>query len=178
MRLNDIAIKNMIMNNDAKGDFELIKKNKNNEYSYECIKTNFIPDKTKIQLTLKNNGKNAWPRGTKLIYDKGSFIIGDEIILEPQNPGEARRYNIIMKNLGKYRAGEYYSYLLFYVNGHNFGEKITLKIVIKKDEYLEKVKDFRNNFGVDENDYPDEKLLETLKKYNFNEEKAFDSFFE
>ena len=83
-----------------------------------------------------------------------------------------------MENLGKYSAGEYNSYLLFYANGHNFGEKITLKIVIKKDEYLEKVKDFRNSFCLDEIEFPDENILEILKKYNFNFEQAFISIIE
>lgn len=41
----------------------------------------------------------------------------------------------------------------------------------------EKIREFRYIFGLDELDYSDEKLLEILKQYDFNFEKAFESLF-
>ena len=138
-------------------------------------------------MVLRNNGEKAWPKGgTKLIYDKKSVVSGDDIILKPQNPGDIAQYEITLKNLGQFFAGEYSSYLLFYVNGKNYGDKISLKVVIKKkenpkpkqNEDLEKVKEFRNNFGLDENEYSDEKLLEILKKNGFDFIKSFEAMFD
>ena len=92
---------------------------------------------------------------------------------------------ITLYNLQKFYLGEYNSYLLFTVNGPNYGDKINLKLVVKEkenpkrnpDEDWEKIKEFRKNFGLDENDFPDEKILEILKYHNFNYEKAFESLF-
>ena len=198
--INNNNINNMKNNNnfniikDDEEDYQLMGDDKKKEYSFQ-IEQNILlsayiyegTDNAKIQLVLRNNGEKAWPRETKLIYDNESVITGNEIILKPQKPGDIESYEIILKNIGQFFAGEYNSYLLFNANGQNYGDKISLKVVIKKkenqkkkeiDEHLEKVKDFRNNFGLDENEYPDEKLLEILKKYNFNFEKAFESLFQ
>ena len=113
---------------------------KQNEYSYQSehnmLLSEYIyerTDKANIQLFLRNNGEKAWPNGgTKLIYDKKSLVSGDDIILKPQNPGDIEQYEITLQNLDQFFAGKYSSNLLFYVNGKNYGDKISLKVVIKK----------------------------------------------
>ena len=67
---------------------------KDNEYSYQCEQNKLLStyiyegtDNGKMQLILRNNGKKAWPLGSKLIYDNESMIDGNVIILKPQNPG-------------------------------------------------------------------------------------------
>ena len=45
-------------------------------------------------------------------------------------------------------------------------------------ENLKKIKEFREYFGFSEECYPDDKLLEVLKKHNFDFELSFSSFFE
>ena len=42
---------------------------------------------------------------------------------------------------------------------------------------LEKLNLFRNNFSLSKNDYSNERLLEALKKYNYNFEDSFSSLF-
>ena len=82
-------------------------------------------------------------------------------------------------------AGEYRSYLLFNVNGKNYGEVLTIKVVIKEnqkqknefEEYKEKIKEFRDNFGLIENDFPDEKLFDILKSHNFDFGQTFEALF-
>ena len=46
------------------------------------------------------------------------------------------------------------------------------------DNDQEKVQAFRDAFGLDNKDFPDEKLLELLKKHNFDFSKAFSALFD
>ena len=101
-------------------------------------------------------------------------------------PEEKRNYKIKFKNLNRYRSGEYESFLWFFANGNPYGNKITLKIIIKEqniqkneiEQYMDKIKEFRENFALSEEDYSDEKLTEVLKKTNCSYEKAFDLLFD
>ena len=42
---------------------------------------------------------------------------------------------------------------------------------------MEKVKEFRDSFGLSEDDYTDDKLLEILRENNFDQAKAFEALF-
>ena len=46
-----------------------------------------------------------------------------------------------------------------------------------KDDKSVLVKQFRDNFNLSEEDFPNEKILKTLEKYNNNFNIAFKSFF-
>ena len=135
---------------------------------------------------LKNNGKEAWPKGNaKLLFERNSKLIGDEISLEPQKPGEEKKYYALFKNLGNYPAGEYKSFLSFYVDDKIFGDKLSLRINIKKkdkgndeiNEYIDKIKEFRETFSLSETDFNNETLLEVLKDNDFDFESSFQSLF-
>ena len=119
----------------------------NKEYSYELVEPFlgkiFIyedTDEAKIDLILKNNGKYIWPINTKLIYDKNSDVVGKEINLEQQKPGESKKYIAFFKDLCLFPHGEFNSFLWFSVNGTIFGGKIILKIIIKPKKNNEKKK--------------------------------------
>jgi hypothetical protein len=188
---NNINSINEIKNDDNNNDNKdiLVKK----EYSYECLNKNKLShninedaDEAKIEIILKNNGKEDWPKDcTKLIFDKSSDIEGDEIVLEPQKSDEQKIYHAIFKKVSKYRVGEYKSYLLFCVNDETFGKKLELTIGIienkKKseiDENIDKINEFRKNYDLDKNDdYSNAKILEVLKKNNFDYDAAFSSLF-
>ena len=45
------------------------------------------------------------------------------------------------------------------------------------DEFIDKIKEFRDTFNLSEDEYSDEKILEILKENNFNYENAFSSLF-
>ena len=181
------------INNDANNN---INENANKEevkYSYECTNILTLRDyvyegteEAKIDIILKNNGKETWPEGsTKLIFDEKEDYTGDNILLSPQKPGEEKKYLAIVKGIERNEPGEYKTFLYFNVNNENLGEKLTLSINIREqksendelNEKRDKIKEFRDNFGLDELDYSDEKLLEILKQYDFNFEKAFESLF-
>ena len=166
----------------GKIDFKFSKFENNTEdtkdYSYECINNNALvaevyedTHEAKIDIILINNGKNIWTKNnTKLIYDKNSQIVGNEIKLGPQKPGETKKYKINLKNLNKFPVGEYKSSLVFSVDGNPFGEKLKVKIIIKDIKTI--VEHFRNTFNLPEIDFSDEKLIEALKGNNYNEENS------
>ena len=146
------------------------------EYSYECINNNKSlvaevyedTDEAEIDVILRNTGQNVWTKNNiKLIYDKNSEIVGNEIKLGPQKPGEKKKYKINLKNLNEFPVGEYKSFLVFSVDGNPFGEKLKVKIIIKN------IKHFRDKFNLPEIDFSDEKIIEALKENNCNEENAF-----
>ena len=162
----------------------------NQKYSFDCsnimLQLVYIyqgTDECKFQIILKNNGKQPWPMGAKLIYDRNSNFVGEDIMLKPQKPGDSYNYSIIVKDFRYKPIGEYKANLLFYVDGERYGEKIMLKVIIKEknkpndDNYLEEIKTFRDNFGLSEDEFNNEKLLEVLKKADFVHEKAFEYLF-
>ena len=160
--------------------FECLNKNKLSSYIYEGT------DEAKIEIILKKNGKKDWPKDcTKLIFDRASNIEGEDIVLEPQKSGEQKIYHAIFKKVSKYTVGEYKSYLLFCVNDETFGEKLELTVGIKEnknkseiDENIERINEFREIFELDNNEeFTNEKLLEALKKNNFDYDQAFSSLF-
>ena len=150
-----------------------------NEYIYEGT------EHCEINIILKNNGNVKWPKKkTKLIFDESSQNKEGDIILEPQKVGEEKGYKVKFENLGNLKVGEYKSYLLFNVNGKNYGEKLTLSINVKEkkeieeiEKYRDKIKEFREQFNLDKEEYNDEKLFEILKQHNFNFEDSFSSLF-
>ena len=126
---------------------------------------------------MKNNKKIDWPKdNAKLVYDyNSSHFIQEDIILEPQKYNEERKYNIIIRDLEQYDAGEYNVYLWFEVNGEHYGERFGFKIIIKEknNDYLNQIEEFRANFNLSKEEYSDDKLFDILKKQNFNYEQAF-----
>ena len=165
----------------------------NKSYSYECTNISNLEtyiyegnEEIKIELDIKNNGILDWPENkTKLIFDNNSEIKSKEVILKPQKCGEEVKYEIEFKNLQNLKVGEYKIYLIFEVNEESIGEKLILKLIIKKKEelkdeinkYIDKIKEFREFFGLYGDEFSNEKLLEALKDKNFNYELAFESLF-
>ena len=185
------------INNFHDHDFIKIRKAKETKekiYSYDCLNMinliEYIYEGTQqlnMKIILKNNCKEKWPKdNTKLIFDKNSQITGKDIILSEQNIGEEKEYLINLKHLEKLKAGDYRAFLAFNVEGKNYGEKITLLVKIRKrekkdnemDKYIDKIKEFRITFNLSEEEYPNEKTFELLKKNNFDFEKTFSSLFE
>ena len=166
-------------NNDQNDNEEEEKK-----FSYECLNLNNLNKeimegikKVKIKILLKNNKKIDWPKNnTKLVFDfKTSKFIQDDLILEPQRFNEEKYYDIIIRELDQYPAGEYNVYLWFEVNGKHYGERIEFKIIIKEktNQDFDKIKELRKTFNLSEEDYSDGKILESLKTNNYNYELTF-----
>jgi len=161
-------------------------------YSYKCNNnvnlSSYIYEKTEstsIMVEIENNGSQVWPeKVTQLKFDSKSQIKGDDLILKPQKPKEIITYDIKFNNLGEYKEGTYESYVYFHINEENYGERLVLRIIIKKkviseiDQNIDKIKDFRSIFDLNESDYSNEKLYNALKNNDFDMELAFSTLFE
>ena len=164
-----------------------------NTYSFECI--NFVnlssyiyegTEETDIKLRIKNNGNKDWPeKKVKLKFEIRSNIIGEGLTLKAQKCGEEITYQVKFKNLKSYQVGEYKSYITFNINGKKIGEELSLRIIIKKKENpddkikqnMEEIMNFRGQFGLSEEEFPNKKVFDLLKANNFDFEMAFSSLF-
>ena len=162
-------------------------KNENEVYGYECTNnvnlSDYIyegTDEANIEVIIKNNGTLDWPQGgAKLIFVENSQVKGDDIVLDPQKSDNTEKaYQVTIKNLKTLNEGQYESYVAFEIEGRIIGEKLILRVKIKKkqeddiDKYMDKIKEFRENYFLDENDFSNERLLQALKDNDFDCEKA------
>ena len=125
---------------------------------------------------MKNNKDITWPKDiTKLVFDYNSNFILNDIILLPQKYNEIKNYEIKINKLEEYPSGDYNIYLRFEVNGEQFGEKIEINFVIKEDDMI-KVNEFREIYKYFNIVISDDKLLDLLKKNNFEYDKTFKEY--
>ena len=161
-------------------------------YSYTCNNninlSSYIYEKTestKIPVVIENNGTLVWPENyVKLKFESNSQIKGENIILNPQKPNEINRYEIHFNNLGQYKEGTYESYMNCYINEQVYGERLVLKIEIKKkdiseiDKNIDKINEFRSLFDLNEKEYSNEVCYKALKNCDNDMELAFSSLFD
>ena len=114
--------------NEIDNKFNIFEEDDDNEenqkYSYECSNIMLLVnnihqgnDECHFQIILRNNGKQSWPEGAQLIYERNSSFVGENIMLKPQKPGESYNYSVIVKDFRQKPVGEYKANLLFYVGG-------------------------------------------------------------
>ena len=179
--MNDNIIKNI--NNDTLED---------KGYSFDCTNSIFLSvyiyrgtNEAKFEIYLKNTGTKAWDKDTKLILDRSSDCLSDEIKLDPQKPNEERSYKVTIRDLRDCTIGEYKVVFKFCSGGKIYGDNITAMVkIIEKDnkneeitENLDKIQEFRDTFNLSEDDYSNERILEILKDNDYNFENAFSSLF-
>ena len=202
---NDLTVPKKILSKEIKNSgnntvLSQIKKSSEEDsevgkiYSFECLNyTNLISyiyegtEETEIELVIKNNGSKDWPKNkAKLRFDINSDIFGEEVVLEPQKCGEKLKYKVKFKKLESNKEGEYKSYLNFIISGKKIKEKLDLRIIIKKKEnpydefkhYMEEIMHFRQQFELSEEDFPNKKVFDLLKKNDFDYEMAFENAFD
>ena len=146
----------------------------NNYYTFNCLTKDldFIVSKGTKQvvftLELENNGKFPWPKNkTTLSNDLTKSIIQmKEIVLEPLNPGEITSINVMLNEIDKFKAGEYYCYLEFKVDGKCNGNNIAIKIKItdKDIKYENKtlIKAFNNYYNLPKSVASDTMIVKEL----------------
>ena len=149
------------------------------EYSYQCLTQKLRKiiyrgkNELKMQIIIQNNCKYKWPENTKLILDKNnSQLFPEDIKLNPLAPNEQMTLNISFKNLQNLPSNEYKIYFDFNVNGINFGNKLCIIIIIKKDTEKEIINKFRNQYNTP-NTYKDETILYILEETDGEFEEAF-----
>ena len=181
-------------------DEEEYEKDDNDNYSYKYLpndeKIDLIikegQDKAQIEINLKNDGEKDWPAGmTKLVFNNDSYLKGDDITLKNIKSGEQDKVIIVFKNINKCEIRECNAILSFEVKGKEYGEKLILKININKMEdeeeeeekeeeenYQKKIEEFRKEYTLSKDDYTDQRILELLKKKDFDFAKTFCSLFQ
>jgi hypothetical protein len=159
------------------------------EYKYELLEKNdetfkknvFEEEKddVKFEFTIVNKGNADFPANgkTKLIIDKNNSQIKlNDIDIEPvQGIKQGNNAKIIInipKNNINY--GEKKITLILNIDGKNIGNPIILYVICKS----KKVKEFREEFNLSEEEYSDEKILGVLQKNDFDMTKAFTSLFD
>ena len=176
------------------------------QHSFECLNKQSLKtqieeenDFLNMKIILKNNGETQWPRNeAKLVFDQNKNIIGKNIILKPQKPGEQEKYKIDFDNLKMYPAGNYRAGLIFEINGKKYGENIDIFISIKKkadmniNEHIkknynenqkynsidqEKIGKFKKEFNLENSEITDERIMGALKNFNYDFKDAFASLF-
>ena len=151
-QINNNNNNNSIYNNNINNNLVSYNNNQHN-FSFKCLNiqeltTTIIEeeDEAKFTLLIQNNGNQTWPKDkTKLIFDRKSMFIKDNVILLPQQPGDTKTYSIYFNGLRVYQEGEYYSYLRFYVDGFIYGDMLTLKIIIKEKEEINDINPYDLN---------------------------------
>jgi hypothetical protein len=174
-KINNNNNNNSIYNNNINNNLVSYNNNQHN-FSFKCLNiqeltTTIIEeeDEAKFTLLIQNNGNQTWPKNkTKLIFDRKSMFIKDNVILLPQQPGDTKTYSIYFNGLRVYQEGEYYSYLRFYVDGFIYGDMLTLKIIIKEKEEINDINPYDLN---KEKEKKEKEKIEKEKKEKEEKEK-------
>ena len=131
------------------------------------------------EIEIQNNGKYQWPENVTKLYcnEKKSHLKVGNVALNPLKTNEKQTVNIIIEKLNELSEGEYLIYFNFKVNRKIFGQQITIKIICKDDEELKKIKEFRREYDLDEEYYPNEQIKNLLNQFNGNFQLAFEDLF-
>ena len=128
----------------------------------------------KFELILKNNTNEPWPGNgkTKLISDKDSDFDFQKDLESNLNNGIQKV--IINLNVSELGVGKKRCILHFNVCDKNYGNPIILNVNIKES----KAEQFRKEYQLEKSEFPDEKIIPLLKKYNNDFSRAFGSLYQ
>ena len=177
---------NNIINNYIAQENEgvnVIKNQDKDKYSFKCINQNVLEgiivlERSKIlnrHIIIENTGNKKWPSKAKLVFNEDcNFLIGKDIVLQPQKPGERRNYQIDISDLETYPYSKYAAELIFKVDRQQYGEKIDLniEITINKDD-IDKIEQFRKHYNLSKEHYSDNAILKALKEKNYDFKEAY-----
>ena len=191
IRMRDPAIeKAKIVPQNSEG-YQLIPSDSSNlKFSFEVLNKNlnFTLNQGKenllsVRIVLQNNYGMSWNRGaTKLVCDKlRSNIICEDVNLPSLSGGQKTEAICTFNNVDSLEPGNYQCYLNFTVDGKKYGTPIIISIIIIRkpmDNGLKNSIDkFRNEYGLSENDYSDEKIKDVLINNGMDFVRAFEALF-
>ena len=114
------------------------------------------------------------------IVESSNIKIDDIILKQKQNPNDINAYIVIYNKPGNYNIEFYSRYLVFCSIKNNYNSNkiiLIINIVDENEFYNKKIIEFRKEYDLNENDYPNEKLLVRLKSSYFNFNDTFSSFY-
>ncbi len=143
---------------------------------YEFYKLNDF--KPKVSFLIRNIGNVEWKENEIFLKtNKNSQVFIKDYKLSPLNKEETQKISLTFTSINKIKEGNYNIILDFCVNNKIYGEPIKFKVKIIPDENLLKIIEFRNNYQLSEKEFPNEKILNLLKKHNFNFDETFSDLF-
>ena len=167
------------MNNNINNNMNIINNNnfvQNNQnvksYSYKCLTQDLKKliyrgqFKTEMKILLQNDGNVNWPENTKLIWDKNnSHLQADDYPLKSVAPSGTITFNLKVNNLQNLKPNQYQIFFDFNVDGINYGNKLCVYIVVRKENKNEIIKQFRMKYKTPE-EYLDDTISNLLDIYN------------
>ena len=143
----------------------------NGIYEFDLLK------EVRVVFLIINTGNIDWKENEIFLKtNKNSQLKIKDYKVNALRIGESKKIKLYFPN--HIEDGNYNFVLDFCVNNQICGAPIKFVIKISSNEnLLLKVIEFRMNFNLDENDFPNEKILKALKKNNFDYEKTFQDIF-
>jgi hypothetical protein len=134
--------------------------------------------KPEIIFYIKNIDNKDWRDNEMFLKaNKNSQLKINDYKLYSIRKGESKRINLNIPSINEIPDGIYNIILDFCVNNKIYEEPIKFKVKIIQDKNLLKIIEFRNMYALSEKEFPNEKILEALKRNNFDYYKAFDDLF-
>ncbi len=148
---------------------------KNKLFEFDQSKKNI---KYEINFAIKNTGKNNWKANETFLKtnENSEFNIVD-FKLKPLVKEDYQKVILPIPSLAEMNEGDYDLILDFCVSDKKYGEPLKIKIKILPDEKKKLIDDFRIEYGLSKEDYPDERIYKVLEECRFNKEKAFNRIF-
>ena len=156
------------------------------KFSFELLTKNLILEvekgSTKLlkhKLVLKNNYGMSWNQGTTFLKcDKlKSGIIAEDISLPALSSDQKTEVFCAFNNCDTMEVGSYNCFLVFNVDGLNYGEPITIMVNVIPSKNVSQIETnvnrFREVYSFDKS-YSDDDLTKALVKNNNDFEKAYD----
>ena len=132
-----------------------------------------------INLLFLNNGDKDWTIDkTFLKINEYSGLLFNDIKLSPLSIEDFENVNLKIPFINEIDEGIFNIIFDIYVYEQKYGKPIKFKINFFKDKNQEKINKFRRMFDIKETDFSDERILDLLKKNNFDFEKTFENLFE
>ena len=143
---------------------------------YEFDKLNII--EPNISFKIKNTGNINWKENEILIKtNKKSQYHFHRFFLSPLNKGESQKIKLTIPSIKEIKDDNLNIILNLYVNNIKLKKEIKFNVTIIQEIDTLKIFEFRNIFDLNENDFPNEKILKALLKNKFDYEKTFNSLF-
>ena len=193
IRMRDPVIEKpkIVHQNSGNEGYQLIPSdNSNQKFSFEVLNKNlnFTMNQGKekilqVRIVLQNNYGMSWNRGTtKLVCDKlRSNIICEDVNLPSLSGGQKTEAVCLFNNVDTLEPRNYQCHLNFTVDGKKYGLPIIISINILKKPMESGIKQsidkFRNEYGLSEFDYPDERIKNVLINNGMDFVRAFAALF-
>ena len=164
-------------------------------------------EKANIDIVIRNNSNEKYPSNSYLICDnKNSLLLCEKVKLNELEPNQQQNVSFLFKNLKYISKGNYRSIVKLQIDNKIYNSFFELNVIVKENpnkngnnlpdfsipqiptdnrrnenmdiENIEQIIiNFKDTFDFYNERITDREIEEALRKYNFNFQKTFESFF-